>query len=57
MGRTVETSSSSSEENSSLAVLKESFREEGYLSEPEGRARIDRTAPRGGVTSGVGGLL
>lgn len=61
MGLTVDTSSSSSEEKSSLAVLKESFREEGYPDEGfrsviGGRETIDRAVARGGVTSGVGGL-
>jgi len=61
IGLTVDTSSSSSEEKSSLAVLKESFREEGYPDEGYrsvigGRETIDRVVPLGGVTSGVGGL-
>ncbi len=61
IGLTVDASSSSSEEKSSLAVLKESFREEGcpdegYRSVIGGLENIDGTDPRGGVTSGVGGL-
>jgi hypothetical protein len=55
IGRTVERSSSSDEYGFSLAVLKESVREEGYRSFGGGRRATGGMA-RGGVKSGVGGL-